>query len=74
MDLELRTPRLLLRKASVGDSEFFFKLVNSPGWLRFIGNRNVNSSEDAVPYIQKIQSTPNLRYWVVVLTQTQQAI
>ncbi len=74
MNPEFRTSRLCLHKVDVSDNTFIFKLVNSPGWLKFIGNRNVNSSEDAIPYIRKIQSTPNLTYWVVSITQTNEAI
>jgi ribosomal-protein-alanine N-acetyltransferase len=74
MDLEFQTSRLLVRKVAVSDNEFFFKLVNSPGWLKFIGNRNVNSSEDAVHYINKIQNTANLTYGVVTMIDTRQTI
>jgi len=74
MDLDFQTSRLRVRKVALSDNEFFFKLVNSPGWLKFIGNRNVNSNEDAIPYIKKILNTVNLTYWVVTIKAKQQAI
>jgi RimJ/RimL family protein N-acetyltransferase len=65
------TPRLQLNLISDADREFIFALVNSEGWLRFIGDRNVRSIDDAVAYIKKIQNTPDLFYWVVRLKKDQ---
>jgi ribosomal-protein-alanine N-acetyltransferase len=48
----LETQRLLLRKISLQDSEFIFQLTNEPGWLRFIGDKNIRSVEDAGTYIK----------------------
>lgn len=59
------TERLSLEVIAERDNEFMFELVNSKGWLEFIGNRNVNSIEDAVNYINKIRNMQNLVYWVV---------
>jgi RimJ/RimL family protein N-acetyltransferase len=49
----LQTSRLILRHQTVHDAEFIFALVNDPSWLRFIGDRNVHSVEDARNYIEK---------------------
>jgi ribosomal-protein-alanine N-acetyltransferase len=70
VELELQTSRLSLRTVTASDDKFIFQLVNSPGWLKFIGQRGVNSQEDAVSYIQRIQNTPNLTYWVVKVIST----
>ena len=48
----LETKRLLLRKISLQDSEFILQLTNEPGWLRFIGDKNIRSVEDAGTYIK----------------------
>ena len=40
-----------LRELLPGDAEFILRLVNSPGWLEFIGNRNIHSIEDARNYM-----------------------
>lgn len=59
------TNRLLLNKLSLGDSEFILELLNTPGWIQFIGDRNIRSKEGAAVYIEKINNNPNVTYWVV---------
>jgi len=68
MQLPVTTSRLSIGALSINDNNFVFELLNSKGWLEFIGERNVHSKEDAVNYINKILATPNLSYWVVRLT------
>ncbi len=46
------TQRLLLRPTGEGDAAFIKALVNTPKWLEFIGDRNIQTEEDAVAYIQ----------------------
>lgn len=48
----LETTRLLLKPTSIEDAKFIFELMNSEGWIRFIGERNVNSEKDAEDYIK----------------------
>lgn len=51
------TERLILRPTSAEDSEFLVELLNTPKWLKYIGDRNVRSVEDAQAYIKnRIQS------------------
>jgi len=50
-----------------GDVDFIFELLNTPGWIRFIGDRNIKTKEDAAIYIQKILYNQGVRYWVVKL-------
>jgi len=49
----IETERLLLTEVSLDDAAFIYKLVNQKSWLKYIGDRNVNSLDDAVTYIQK---------------------
>ncbi|MFT6094556.1 MAG: RimJ/RimL family protein N-acetyltransferase [Pseudohongiellaceae bacterium] len=49
----LETKRLLLREVCLGDAEFILQLTNEPGWLRFIGDKNIASLEGAEAYIQE---------------------
>ena len=49
----IETPRLDLRQLVREDAPFILELVNEPSWLRFIGDRNVHSLQDAVGYIEK---------------------
>ncbi|MBK9637535.1 MAG: GNAT family N-acetyltransferase [Bacteroidetes bacterium] len=47
------TERLLIRELSVSDSAFILELVNSPSWLKFIGDRGVKNLDDAKSYLKK---------------------
>lgn len=61
----MQTARLFLQPLSDGDAAFIFELLNTKGWIQFIGNRNIHSLEDASAYIKKVQTNPNLTYWTV---------
>lgn len=45
------TPRLIIRPTYPEDDAFIFELLNTPKWLKYIGNRNVRSVEDGRQYI-----------------------
>lgn len=50
------TKRLLIRPTTDEDSEFIFELVNTPSWIKNIGDRKINSVGSAKDYIvDKIQ-------------------
>lgn len=68
------TARLLLTPLTVADAPFILELVNTEGWLQFIGNRNITSPPEATAYIQKILANPNISYWVVQRKDNQQPI
>lgn len=61
----LTTERLLIAPLSMDDHAFVRELVNTEGWLRFIGNRNISDEEKAKAYIQMILDNPKISYWVV---------
>jgi ribosomal-protein-alanine N-acetyltransferase len=69
MQSTFTTPRLLLSPLALTHDEFIATLVNTPGWLRFIGDRNIHSAEDAYGYINKITQNPNYQYWVAELKE-----
>jgi RimJ/RimL family protein N-acetyltransferase len=48
----LTTERLLLRQFTIDDTAFIIELVNSPGWLQFIGDRNITNQEQAKNYLE----------------------
>ncbi|RNI31662.1 GNAT family N-acetyltransferase [Rufibacter latericius] len=48
----LETERLRLREFTLQDADFIITLMNSPGWLQFIGDRNVKTPEQAKFYLQ----------------------
>lgn len=47
----LETERLILSEFDSDDCGMIFDLLNSPGWLKYIGTRNINSLSDAEEYI-----------------------
>ena len=47
------TDRLALRRFTLEDAAFVLELLNEPGWLRFIGDRNVRTLEDARAYLER---------------------
>lgn len=67
----LFTERLLLEPLSLNEAPFIFKLVNTPGWLRYIGEKQIRTLADAETYIQNICAHDHLHYCVV---KTQHAL
>ena len=55
-----QTERLQMRPVSASfDKAFIFELLNTPKWLKNIGDRNIKSEEDAAAYINT-KMTPKL--------------
>jgi RimJ/RimL family protein N-acetyltransferase len=48
----LETERLMLREFELTDAKFIVELVNTPGWIEFIGDRNIKTEEAAIQYLQ----------------------
>jgi RimJ/RimL family protein N-acetyltransferase len=71
MQNNYNTHRLLLNEINLNDAEFISVLVNTPEWIKFIGDRNIGSIADANEYIQKIISNPNTNFWVVRIKDQQ---
>ena len=67
MQNKIITERLNLNLLTLNDCDFVKRLVNTDGWIEFIGDRHVDSIDDAIAYINKILNTENLFYWVVRL-------
>lgn len=53
MDNRIDTPRLLIRPVEIKDGAFIVKLLNSPKWLKYIGDRNVHTLLDGENYIRE---------------------
>jgi RimJ/RimL family protein N-acetyltransferase len=47
----IKTSRLCLRYITKYDNQFIIELLNSPDWLRYIGDRNVHNTHDAEMYV-----------------------
>ena len=74
MDGAILTTRLSLEIITEADHVFILELLNTNGWLQFIGDRNVRSKEDAVKYVKKVLAAQTIKYWVVRLRNTKTAI
>ncbi len=48
-----QTDRLGVRKITQKDTAFIIAILNTSGWLRFIGNRNVKTEKQAKKYIKE---------------------
>jgi ribosomal-protein-alanine N-acetyltransferase len=70
----METARLDLQQLNLTNAEFIFQLVNSQGWVKFIGERNIKNLEDARVYIKKIMDNPTITYWVIYLKEQSRPI
>ncbi|WP_341216281.1 GNAT family N-acetyltransferase [uncultured Wocania sp.] len=43
----VETERLIISKVTLKDAPFFLELMNTPHWLKYIGDRNIRSVKDA---------------------------
>lgn len=48
----IETERLNLRQFTLADAEFIIQLLNSPGWLKYIGDKKVKTTLEARHYLQ----------------------
>jgi RimJ/RimL family protein N-acetyltransferase len=71
MENTYSTERLVLAQLSKNDATFIHDLVNSEGWIKFIGDRKVRSISDAEIYIEEILSNPEIKYFVVSMKENQ---
>jgi RimJ/RimL family protein N-acetyltransferase len=72
------TQNLQIKEFVLEDAPFILELLNTPGWLQYIGDRNVKKTEDAEIYLQ---NGPFVSYknngfglWNVVLKETNTSI
>src|SRR5690349_16881544 len=74
----IETERLILREFTIEDDQFILELLNSPGWLRFIGDRGVRNLNDASNYLQsRIIGSYELNgfgLWMMVVKETNTAV
>ncbi len=48
----IATERLLLRPFTLENSDFILELLNTEGWIKYIGDRNVKTTEQAREYLE----------------------
>ncbi len=74
MQSEFTTERLTLHSLTLNEQAFILALLNTPGWLKFIGDRKVRTLEDAANYINRINQNRTVKYWVVAIEKGQTPI
>ena len=47
----IESERILLRPFTLEDAEFIVELLNTEGWIRYIGDRNIKTIEQARSYL-----------------------
>ncbi|MBW3520090.1 GNAT family N-acetyltransferase [Flavobacterium sp. NKUCC04_CG] len=57
--------RLILNPIHISDAPFILRLVNSPGWIEFIGDRKISDTAGAIKYIENIENNSESFFWVV---------
>ena len=74
MYTHLKSQRLYLRPITTQDSQFILELVNSEGWLKNIGDRNIKNDTDATNYILRILANEKIFYHVIELVETNEKL
>jgi RimJ/RimL family protein N-acetyltransferase len=50
----IQTPRLTLRRLTLEDAPFIIEQLNEPGFIQYIGDKNVRNLEDARQYLATV--------------------
>lgn len=74
MQDDFSTDRLILTPITMQDVDFMLVLVNTPEWLKFIGDRGITTGAAAADYVRVLIDDPSIHYWVVRLKTTQTPI
>lgn len=70
----IETNRLILREFNLEDSKFIQNLLNTPKWIKFIGDRGIKSKKDAKNYLTngpiKSYQQNGFGLWLVTLKES----
>ncbi|MCB0728499.1 MAG: GNAT family N-acetyltransferase [Ignavibacteriae bacterium] len=66
----INTDRLILEPLSANESAFLIELINTDGWKKYIGTRNIHTAEEASVYIKKYSEDKNTSILSVKLKET----
>ncbi|HMG16436.1 MAG TPA: GNAT family N-acetyltransferase [Saprospiraceae bacterium] len=47
----IETDRLIICELNISDAPFILKLLNTPSWIKYIGDRNIKTIQDAENYL-----------------------
>jgi [ribosomal protein S5]-alanine N-acetyltransferase len=74
----LETERIILREVTKDDAKFVLDLLNQPSFIRYIGDRNVRTIDEASNYIETRFTESYKKYgfglWAVELKETSQPV
>ena len=74
----LETDRLILRQLTTDDAEFIFELLNDPSFIQNIGDRHIQTLDDACAYILngpvKSYEKNGFGLYLIVLKETNESI
>ncbi len=72
------TERLILREFTKDDAAFIVELLNSEGWLGYIGDRNVHNESQAINYLEcgsmRSYQTKGFGFYGVILKESHELI
>ena len=54
------TSRLIISQFTIDDAPFYLELLNTPKWIKYIGDRNLKTIEDAKNIFRK-QHYPSIK-------------
>jgi [ribosomal protein S5]-alanine N-acetyltransferase len=74
MYLNIKTERLNIRPLQESDAPFILELLNTEGWKKNIGDRNIHKLADAEVYIKSIISADWRFYHVFEISESNEAI
>jgi [ribosomal protein S5]-alanine N-acetyltransferase len=78
MSYILKTKNLTFREFTLSDTDFIITLLNSDGWIKYIGQRNIKTQEQAETYLKngpmKSYAENGFGLSAVVLTETNEII
>lgn len=76
--MKITTNRLLIRELDLNDAEFIFELLNQTSWKKYIGNKNIQTIEDAKQYLMdnpiKMYETYGFGLWCVTKIYSKQPL
>ncbi|MEO5582358.1 MAG: GNAT family N-acetyltransferase [Saprospiraceae bacterium] len=67
--MNIITPRLEIVDLTFQHSDFILKLLNTPDWLKYIGDKKVRTRDQAEGFIQNLIQDPLRNYWPVLLKE-----
>lgn len=76
--MKTTTNRLEIRELNLDDAEFIFELLNQTSWKKYIGNKNINTIDDAKQYLIdnpiKMYETHGFGLWCVTKIYSKQPL